>query len=282
MGTRTRPRSSLFAAALMVAATTGPTNAQAEVDEETPAPSPTAAPGLAEVALCQMPELGEKAGSLGPLVASIAGVAAPGPRSAQGPGALMPTGSAGCMPPTVEIPDQLDSGGPILMYALNDLVGDGPVDIRRVLSTKRELGAAEAGARRSAKGTVIVGKAAKAIPAGDVYLICVDQESVDSIGRFDDLSVARTVRGNPIPSCLSVAALRLDVVGGRHQAQRPSGLASGALLSAHSGKPGITGSASAAHPAFANARTRFAYAHPAFSYAHSRSASPDPAKHVWT
>jgi hypothetical protein len=194
MGARTRPWSSLLTVALLVAAMTGPTNAQAEVNEETPAPSPTAGPGLAEVALCQMPELGERAGSLGPLVASIAGVAAPGPRSAQGLGTLMPTGSAGCMLPSVEVPDPLDPGNPIPMYALNDLVGDGPVDIRRVLSTTRELSGAEARARRSQRGTVIAGKPARAIPVGGVYLICVELEAPLEPG--DSVVVGTDVKGD--------------------------------------------------------------------------------------
>jgi hypothetical protein len=179
---------------MVMIASAGPVFAQADIEQESPVPSPSSSPGLTEVALCQMPELGEKAGSLGRLVASIAGAGAPAPHAAQANGAPLATGSAGCVLPSVDVPDSLDTGAPISMHALNDLVGDGPVDIRRVLSTTRKLSGAEAKARRSAGGTAVSGSAAKAIPAGNVYVICVELEARLEPG--DSVVVGTAVKGD--------------------------------------------------------------------------------------
>jgi hypothetical protein len=81
------------------------------------------------------------------------------------------------------------------MYALNDLVGDGSVDIRRVLSSTRKLSGAEAKARRAARGTAIFGDAAKAIPAGNVNVIGVELEARLEPG--DSVVVGTDVKGDP-------------------------------------------------------------------------------------
>jgi hypothetical protein len=98
------------------------------------------------------------------------------------------------MLPSVDVPDTLDTGAPISMYALNDLVGDGSIDIRRVLSTTRKLSGAEAKARRSARGTAISGDAAKAVPAGNVYVVGVELDARLEPG--DSVVVGTDVKGD--------------------------------------------------------------------------------------
>ena len=75
MSTHVRRSLTVLLAACLVIAATGAASAQTEIEGGSPAPDATRTPGLAEVALCQMPELGEPAGRVGPRIASASGVA---------------------------------------------------------------------------------------------------------------------------------------------------------------------------------------------------------------
>ena len=95
-----------------------PAQAQATVESAAPDESPAPSPGLPELALCEMPELGQPAGSAGPLVASIADVPR-GPARAQDVEAPGTLDGIGCRLPTTMGEDVFGSGGPLELFATN-------------------------------------------------------------------------------------------------------------------------------------------------------------------
>src|SRR5688572_12617609 len=79
--------------------------AQAEIEGASPTPDASRSPGLAEVALCEMPELGEPAGRVGPRIASGAAASARAGRSVPIVNAETFDPAYACMFPTVQRQD---------------------------------------------------------------------------------------------------------------------------------------------------------------------------------
>lgn len=168
--------------------------AQAEVRPAPETADPSLVPGVAEVALCQMPELGERAGSAG-LTASIADTPLPASAARAHDGPLI--GGPRCRLPSVDMPDVLDSGAPIAWYATNDLAGDGPgsLDIQRVLHTMRSNTSREAGRVLSDKAVLKSGKVTRKLLTGNVYLVCVELE--EELKAGDSVVIGTDVEGDP-------------------------------------------------------------------------------------
>lgn len=120
MGNPVKPWIGVVAAALLVVTSTGAVSAQTEVEPSDPEATEAGGPGAAELAICQMPELGEEAASGGPAIASIAGEST-GLETGS-------TGSEGCMAPQKEMDDPL-GGAPLMWYYANDFGADGDPDI---------------------------------------------------------------------------------------------------------------------------------------------------------
>jgi hypothetical protein len=143
-----------------------------------------------------MPELGERAGSVGPLIASIGG--APLVAGERVAGLEAPTeGGPGCRLPIVEVDDVIDSGGAIPMFQTTDLVGDAPDSpgIARILHAVRATSGKEAARILKDKRFRMSGKLTKKLLTGDVHLVRVELE--DELEPGDSVVVATDVKGDP-------------------------------------------------------------------------------------
>jgi hypothetical protein len=190
---------SLMGSAQVAAQDGSPSSPPSEiVTTRSPAPSTSPGPGLAEVALCQMPELGEPAGAGGrPMLAGIAGVdvASDGMLDAAAEGASGPTGSAGCRVPTQDVPDPLGRDGTLSMNTIPDGQGDGGLDI--VNTTWSEVALDKADAKRLVddERIVVTGQRKKVLKPGRFELI--DVELAEAPGAGDSVNIATDAKGQP-------------------------------------------------------------------------------------
>ncbi len=187
-----------------------PDGAGAQSDVSRPSPVPTATPdrpGIAEVALCQMPELGLPAeGARSTLIASVAG---PDGGVAQAfavaqDDASGPTGSAGCRAPSTEMPDPLGRGETLTLHAVPDPVGDGALDITGTSWAEVALSKQDARRLQRDERVVVAGARNKVLRAGPHVLISVEHDGEPAVG--DTINIATDAAGDPrrqVPSTVT-------------------------------------------------------------------------------
>jgi hypothetical protein len=163
------------------------------VDVATPGATGSPGPGIAEVALCEMPEL---AGLGLPRFAVASGAdTPPDPRVAVAVDGAGPTGSAGCRAPTQELPDPLGSDAALAMNVVPDPQGDGGLDILGTSWTEVRLDRAAVRRLRNDERIVVTGQRANVLRQGRFALI--DVQLGGSPGAGDSINIATDAEGRP-------------------------------------------------------------------------------------
>jgi hypothetical protein len=152
-----------------------------------PPPSGSPGPGIAEVALCETPELGEPAG--GATSSRLASRTGAGPAS----DAVVATVQDDTVDPhqcrLPGSPDFVPLYGVIdeaQAFEVGDPLGDGPIDVTEVYTGSVTLDQAAASAARNDPGLVLVGRPGKVVKAG-VYRV-LDVATAGPFGPVDGLN----------------------------------------------------------------------------------------------
>lgn len=205
-GTHPVRRSVVIVATALVMATTpalAQTSDESSPPGEPPAPTMSAAPGVATTALCTVGDGDEPAGARSAFAMAV-GASAGARAEALVADEPYGPGSAGCMAPTVEIADPLGDGMRT-MFALPDPTGDGSLDVVRTLWAPVMLTRAEARALRRDDDISVAGARSRAIRSGESVLVGLELGS--GLASDDAVHVATDAEDDPtrrVPSTVSV------------------------------------------------------------------------------